>query len=178
MDDTKPVTAQPKTRFSAFRRSLYDDLPPKGTTLKQRIRLIIFSHHSPRQIALGMAIGIFLACSPFLGIHTVTALGLSLLFGASRLAAVLGTLVNNPVTMTFLYLFEIRLGSRILGFSLAMPQDIWENYAELFSLGRKVFLSLMTGFVILGLAASIVAYLFTLGAVLVIKRRRAGRHES
>ncbi len=178
MDDPKPVTLQKKTTFSSFRRSLYDELPPKGTSLKQRIRMVIFSHHSPREIALGAAIGIFLAFSPFMGMHTVAALGLALLFGASRLAAVLGTLFNNPVTMTFLYLFELRLGSRILGYSLAMPTDIWKNFLELFSLGRKVFLSIMTGFVILGFASAIVAYLITLGAVLYIKRRRARRQES
>ncbi len=172
------MNQQQETWLSSIRRSLYGDLPPKGTTLRQRIRMVIFSHHSPREIALGAAIGVFLAFSPFMGIHTVAALGLALLFGASRLAAVLGTLVNNPITMTFLYLFEIRLGARILGFSLTMPAGLWGNLKELFSVGRTVFLSIMTGFVVLGFISSIVAYLVTLGAVVYIKRRRARRQQS
>jgi uncharacterized protein (DUF2062 family) len=177
MDDSKSVTTRPKTGYSLFRSSLHADLPPKGTSLKQRIKMIVFSHDSPRQIALGTAIGVFLAFSPFLGIHTVAALGLAVLFRASRLAALLGTLVNNPVTMTFLYLFELRLGSRILGYSLTMPDDIWKNFMELFSLGRKAFLSIMTGFFILGSISAIIAYLLTLAAVVYVKRRRARRHQ-
>jgi uncharacterized protein (DUF2062 family) len=178
MDDSKPVNTRPKTAYSSLRSSLYTDLPPKGTSLKQRIRMIIFSHDSPRQIALGTAVGVFLGFSPFLGIHTIAALGLAVLFRASRLAAVLGTLVNNPVTMTFLYLFELRLGSRILGFSLTMPDNIWKNFMELFSLGRKAFLSIMIGFFILGTISAIIAYLLTLAAVVYIKRRRARRHRA
>jgi hypothetical protein len=175
MDDLKPETTDRKTTLSTFRQRLYDGLPAKGTSLRQRLRLIIFSHDSPRQIALGAAIGVFVAFSPFLGMHTLAALLFALLFRASKLAAVLGTLLNNPVTMTFIYLFEIRQGSRILGLSLTMPGDIWKNFMELFSIGRDALLSLMTGFIALGFIASIVIYLLTLGAVLYIKRRRARR---
>jgi hypothetical protein len=173
MDDPKPIAPRDKTLLPSLKRNLYDELPPKGTGLKQRILLIIFSHHSPREIAFGAAIGVFLACSPFLGIHTVAALALALLLGASRPAAFLGTLVNNPPTMAFIYLLEIKIGSYVLGYSLSLPGGIWKDIVDLFSLGRKAVLSVMTGFVILGLVSSITVYLVTLGAVLFIRKRRA-----
>ena len=46
---------------------------------------------------------------------------------------------------------------------------------ELFSLGRKAFLSIMTGFVIIGLVSSIAAYILTLGAVGYLRKRREGK---
>jgi uncharacterized protein (DUF2062 family) len=43
---------------------------------------------------------------------------------------------------------------------------------ELFSLGRKAFISIMAGFVIIGLVSSIVVYILTLGAVGYLRKRR------
>jgi hypothetical protein len=89
----------------------YSDLPRKGTTVREKIKILFLSDDSPRQIALGMAIGVFLACSPFIGIHTVAAVALAFVLRASRLAALIGTLINNPFTMAFFYFFEFELGS-------------------------------------------------------------------
>jgi uncharacterized protein (DUF2062 family) len=178
MDNLNNAAPDLKADRPSFRRRLYDGLPPKGTSLRDQIRMLIFSDNSPGQIALGAAIGIFLACSPFLGTHTLAALALALLFRASRPAAFLGTLVNNPVTMTFIYLLEIKLGSYVLGYSFILPGSIWKDLVDLFSLGRKAFLSIMTGFTILGLLSSITAYLATLGAVLFIRKRRAQKREA
>ena len=109
-----------------MRKRIYDGLPSRGTSLRQQIRTLIFSDDSQGQIALGAAIGVFVAFSPFVGTQTVAALGLALIFGASRLAAFLGTLLNNPVTMPFIYLLEMKLGSYLLGYPLAVPEGIWE----------------------------------------------------
>jgi uncharacterized protein len=175
MDDLRRTTSEPKP--ASLRSRLYDGLPSKGTRFRDQLRLLIFSDNSPGQIALGAAIGVFLACSPFLGIHTVAALGLALLFRASRLAAVMGTLINNPVTMAFIYLLEIKLGSCVLGYSLVLPEGIWKDLVDLFSLGRMTVFSVMTGFVIIGLVLSIAAYVLTQAAVVYVRRRRDEKHK-
>jgi uncharacterized protein (DUF2062 family) len=178
MDDLNRTVPEPKTAHPFFGKRIYDGLPSKGTSLRQQIRMIIFSDNSPGQIALGAAIGIFIACSPFLGMHTIAALALALLLRASRPAALLGTFANNPVTMAFIYLLEIKLGSHVLGYPLIMPGGIWKDLVDLFSLGRQALLSVITGFIIFGLLSSITVYLITLGTVLFIRKRRAQQSET
>ncbi len=178
MDDLNRTGPEAKAARPSLRRRIYDGLPPKGTSLREQIRMVIFSDNSPGQIALGAAIGIFLAFSPFLGFHTVAALVFSLLFRASRPAALLGTLANNPVTIAFIYLLEIKLGSYILGYSLTLPGGVWKDLVDLFSLGREALLSIMTGFMILGLVSAITAYLLTRGAVLYLRKKRTRKQET
>ncbi len=175
MDDLRSTPSDPKPKRASLRKRIYDGLPSRGTSLRQQIRTLIFSDDSQGQIALGAAIGVFVALSPFVGTQTITALGLSLIFGASRLAALVGTLLNNPVTMPLFYLLEMKLGSYLLGYRLAMPEGIWDSMTELFSLGRKAFISIMAGFVIIGLVSSIAAYILTLGAVGYLRKRREGK---
>lgn len=175
MADLKRNPPGPGPRRRSLRERIYDGLPSRGASLRQQIRALVFSHDSPAEIALGAAIGIFAALSPFVGTQTITALGLALIFGASRLAALVATLVNNPVTMPVFYLLEMKLGSRLLGYRLAVPDGIWENTAELLALGRKAFVSIVAGFAIIGLASSVATYLITLGAVGYLRKRRNER---
>jgi uncharacterized protein (DUF2062 family) len=151
----------------------YSDLPRKGTTVREKIKILFLSDDSPRQIALGMAIGVFLACSPFIGIHTVAAVALAFVLRASRLAALIGTLINNPFTMAFFYFFEFELGSSLLGLAIKVPKDILKNFVELFSIGTKAFLSVMVGFLVVGLVASSLAYIVVFWVAVYFKRRRA-----
>jgi uncharacterized protein (DUF2062 family) len=147
----------------------------KRKSVRELIRRVLLSDDSPQQIAFGVAIGVYLACSPFLGFHTVAALTLALIFRVSRLAAVLGTLINNPFTMAFLYLFELKVGSHLLGLHLKLPEHVWKNPVGLFSLGEKAFLSIIVGFLVVGLFASIVAFPISFAAARFFKARHARR---
>jgi uncharacterized protein len=171
MDNMKKTKAENKGDSSPPENKT-NDFPPKGTSIREQVSLLFLSDDSSRQIALGAAIGVFLAFSPFLGLHTIAAIALALFFRASRLAAVLGTLINNPVTMTFFYFFEIKLGSSILGLTLEIPHNLWKNISELFALGGKAFASIMTGFVIIGAVCAVLAYFITLGVANAIRSRR------
>jgi uncharacterized protein (DUF2062 family) len=65
---------------------------------------------SPRQIAMGLAVGVFFGCSPLMGLQIALALALATALGVNRPAAVAGTLVSNPFTSIPLYAFTYRLG--------------------------------------------------------------------
>ncbi len=178
MDNLRNTVSETKMTRPSLMSRIREGLPARGTSFKQQIRMLILSDNSPDQIALGTAIGIFIACSPFLGTHTVTALGLALLFHASRPAALLGTFANNPISMAFIYFAEIKLGSWILGYSLAMPKGLWSDFVELFSLGRQVILSLMVGFVIVGIVSAVGTYFFVRAAVLFVRKGKTTEHKS
>ena len=57
----------------------------------------------PHYVALGMAIGVFIAITPTIPFHTILAIVLAFLLKASKPAAILGVWVSNPVTVIFLY---------------------------------------------------------------------------
>src|SRR3954462_3668534 len=51
---------------------------------------------TPRSIAAGVATGVAVSLTPFVGLHLLLALGLASLAGGYLLAAAVGTLVGNP----------------------------------------------------------------------------------
>ena len=60
-------------------------------------------HGDPHYVAMGMAIGIFVACTPTIPFHTVIAIFLAFLFRGSKVAAAIGVWFSNPLTMPLLY---------------------------------------------------------------------------
>ena len=144
----------------------------KQTTFRATIKKLLLSDESTEKVALGMAIGIFISFSPFIGTHTWSALAISFLFGASRVAALVGTLFNNPITMPIFFFIEVKLGGFLLGLSLKLPDEVWTNMSEFLAFGKEVALSIIVGFVVIGIIASIIAYFVTYRIVIKFRSRR------
>lgn len=70
---------------------------------------------SPRELALGMALGIFCGMLPILPFQTALAVTLAFVLKASKITAALGTWVSNPPTWYALYFYSYKLGAYILG---------------------------------------------------------------
>jgi len=70
----------------------------------------------PHELALGMALGIFIGMTPTIPFHTIVAIALALSFKASKITAALGTWICNPLTIYFIYNYCYKIGSLILGF--------------------------------------------------------------
>ena len=50
----------------------------------------------PERTALAFAIGVFIAFSPFLGLHTILATLIAFVFRFNKVAIYTGTFINNP----------------------------------------------------------------------------------
>ncbi|MBI1747351.1 MAG: DUF2062 domain-containing protein [Acidobacteria bacterium] len=61
--------------------------------------------------SLAFAIGVFLAFSPFFGLHTVLGLLIGFLFGFNRVAIMIGVYTNTPWTIVPFYAFATYFGS-------------------------------------------------------------------
>ena len=72
---------------------------------------------SPHRIALAFGLGIWIAFSPLLGLHTIIALGIAFAFRLSRAAILIGCYVNNPWTLAPLFLAGTLVGCALLGVS-------------------------------------------------------------
>ncbi len=69
---------------------------------------------TPHAVALGFAIGVFTAVTPFLGTHMVVAALLAWIIGGSVVAALLGTFVGNPLTYPLFWYSTYEVGNLML----------------------------------------------------------------
>lgn len=90
---------------AAFRRLLAIDDPPERT-------------------ALAFSIGVFIAFSPFLGLHTIMATAVAFLFRFNKIAIYTGTFINNPfLTLVPIIIASYGVGAFILGRPLSIPDE-------------------------------------------------------
>jgi hypothetical protein len=72
---------------------------------------------SSSELALGMALGIFVGMMPIMPFQIAVAIALALLFKASKITAAIGTWISNPATWYIVYYYDYKLGSSLLGIS-------------------------------------------------------------
>lgn len=122
----------------------------------------------PREIALGLSLGLFVAMSPFMGFHTAIAVFIAAVLKWNKLSAAIGVWLSNPLTAPIIYGLTWFVGSNITGMTLA------ENLPETFSIRSSLALILKTpailwtltiGGIIVGIPLAIVSYHFTFGVV-------------
>jgi uncharacterized protein (DUF2062 family) len=70
---------------------------------------------TPHAVALGFAVGVFTATTPFLGTHMIMAVLLAWIIGGSIVAAILGTFVGNPLTYPVFWYGTYEVGRLMLG---------------------------------------------------------------
>jgi len=151
---------------AAFRRLLAIDDPPERT-------------------ALAFSIGVFIAFSPFLGLHTIMATALAFLFRFNKIAIYTGTFVNNPfLTLVPIIIASYAVGAFILGRPLSIPDEGLEllKHPRLFSgdyyqllfvqSWNNVVWPFSVGAITLSVVCSLLAYPLTLRALRAYRGRK------
>jgi uncharacterized protein (DUF2062 family) len=147
--------------------------------IKKFVSSLFALDDTPERIALAFAIGVFLAFSPLIGLHTFLGIVFAFLFGLNRLALFLGVFVNNPWTLVPIYGAGTYLGSLIVGFpsrpdlpdfewQALWSSGFWIQFAEQWQMLKPLIL----GSSILSVVASIFSYIAALH--IIKKRRRLG----
>ena len=129
---------------------------------------LIKGRESPERIARGMAIGVFIAFSPFLGLHTLLCIFLSLIFNGSKTASLFGSfLFCNPISIPVIYFSEFEVGKYIMKI-FKLEVDILTlsdfkhiTFKALIEIGKSVFIPVFIGSVVLGGIFAIIAYIFS-----------------
>ena len=103
------------------RRCAADEPMNSGTSIAARcspralFRRILSLDDTPHAVALGTAIGVFLACTPTFGIRVVLVLLVALATRRwlyfNRPAALIATCLSNPVTTVPVYYFDYQVGT-------------------------------------------------------------------
>ena len=68
---------------------------------------------TPQALSLGLATGIAVSFTPFIGLHALLAIFISWIIGGSMAAALIGTLFGNPWTFPFIWYFTFEIGQFI-----------------------------------------------------------------
>ena len=92
-------------------------------------RAILMLDDTPHSIALGTAIGLFIAWTPTVGIHMILVVAFTFALRANRLAALIAVYVSNPVTIIPMYWLEYKLGAFSLDQQLTY-NDFVENLGD------------------------------------------------
>jgi hypothetical protein len=134
-------------------------------TIRGIFRAILHLQDTPHRIALAFGLGVFIAFSPLLGIHTGLALGLAFLFRLSRVAILAGAWINNPWTLAPMFVTGTALGCGILGVAPeSLDQVQWSLkgrafYEALWEGLRPLLLPFVVGNTILGVVGGGLSYL-------------------
>jgi uncharacterized protein (DUF2062 family) len=157
---------------------------------------ILHVDDTSQRIALGVAVGIWTAFTPFLGLHMFLALAIAALIRANKALAVLFVWITNPFTMFPIYASSYLAGRFLLGrlhHSSVQPGQIGELLGNLFSFQNmltclyssafwkdlakvfgKIGLEVTVGGFVLGTLAAILGY-FATRWIVTTHRAKSGR---
>lgn len=154
---------------------------------------------TPKKIARGIGIGVFVSFTPFFGLHFLLAAGLAILFRGNIIASLLATFFGNPISFPIIATGSMSLGHLILGRRLHPEShrsvlhlfsdaagDFWFNLKAMFTgdvadwtaLGEfmhELFLPYLVGGLLPGLLAGTVVYFISEPVISVYQKRRKGR---
>ncbi|MDT8854523.1 DUF2062 domain-containing protein [Paracoccaceae bacterium Fryx2] len=139
----------------------------------------------PHRIARGVFAGCFISFTPLFGFHFFGAALLAWVMRGNILAALLATVIGNPVTFPIIAVTSLELGRWMLGVGeplgfvtivaafTSAGVEIWDNLIAIFtadpthwesltSFFRVIFLPYLVGGILPGLAASFTLYYLTL----------------
>jgi len=154
---------------------------------RSTIRRLLAIDDPPERTALAFSIGVFIAFSPFLGLHTILATLLAFIFRFNKVAIYTGTFINNPfLTLVPIIVASYGVGAFILGRPLHIPQagvellkdpEIFsgEYYRRLASQSRYIVEPFAVGGMVLSVVCSAIAYPLTLRALRLYRTRRHGQ---
>lgn len=104
----KPAHFWERTRVTLFPRHSY------ARSLKYFQKRILRLNATPHAIAAGLAAGVLVSFTPFLGLHFFFAFVIAYVLAGNMIAAAAGTLIGNPLTFPLIWSVTLQLGQGIL----------------------------------------------------------------
>ncbi len=147
--------------------------------IRGRIISIFQMNDSPNKLALAFALGVFIAFSPTIGLHTVSCLLFAWMFRLSKAVVLFtATLVNNPWTIVPLFGFCLWFGMVITGSEIAIPEIAWNELTvnSAYLILKPYLWPFIAGTVVLGVVASIISYFVIYWVV--VRYRKSEREQN
>ncbi|WP_170984201.1 DUF2062 domain-containing protein [Rhodoligotrophos defluvii] len=145
---------------------------------------------TPHRIAVGIASGVFVSFTPFIGLHFLLAALIALALKGNVLASAIGTVVGNPLTFPLIWMTSYNIGMKLLGrtpskavadtsppdLSVMLLEPSDHAWGRLWAVLEPMLLPMTIGGALLGLVfAAISYYIARIGIEAYQSRRNAGR---
>lgn len=149
---------------------------------RANFRRLLALDDPPERTARAFAIGVFIAFSPFLGLHTIMATLVAFIFRFNKIAVYSGTFINNPfLTLVPIIVASYAIGALVLGQPLRIsPEGLdllkephlltGDYYRQLLREGTAIVWPFTIGATVLSVVCSAIAYPVTFW--LLRKRRK------
>ena len=140
---------------------------------KTKIRYLLALHNTPQEIALGVALGIFIGIAFPYGLHTLTAICISLLIPkTNKIAIIGGTYVSIPPTVPFIVWAGYEIGRFILHGNY--PALSWASLRQMdYRAVLELYYPVLVGSAVLGALSAGVGYWITFHLAQAIKNKGA-----
>ena len=113
----------------------------------------------PHFVAMGMAIGVFVAATPTMPFQTAIAIALAYVLRSSKAAAAIGVWLSNPITFPVFYLASYKLGT--LFFGISASYEAGGKPVHILKLGADITIAALTGGIVIGLCLATATYFIT-----------------
>lgn len=101
-----------------------------GKQLRELLYRLRTEGGSPGRVAAAVGLGVFIGCSPFVGLHLLLCVAFAWIFRLNRMLTYLASHVSLPGVWPLLLLAEVQIGRRLRGAPLLTfhsfhPDDLW-----------------------------------------------------
>ncbi len=123
----------------------------------------------PREIALGLSLGLFIGMTPSLGFQTAIAIFLAAILKWNKISAAIGVWITNPFSAPFVYSFTYLIGAKIFGVSNSFnpPTELSFSIAlDILKKTPEIFWVLTIGGIIIGLPIAVIGYYLSYSSLL------------
>jgi uncharacterized protein (TIGR03546 family) len=154
-----------------------------GRSLARRLRRwvryqylrILRQKASPHNIALGVALGIFVGFLPIIPFQTVVVLTLAFIFRGNKVAAAICTVISNPLNVIPFYTMLYFVGRVFLPLEVPAFDPNHLTMHEFIGTGWDFFAIMCVGGVVLGIPSFFLSYFATRKGIMAYRERKAMR---
>ena len=146
--------------------------------VRLRFRGVLHLDDPPWRIALALAVGVFISCTPFYFLQTLLAVLIAIVFRLNKAATVAGTWLNLPWLQPLVYAAALKVGTLVVPdaegavgtLHVLLQRPTAFSWDELLELAEGMSVALLVGTTLVGVVAAIATYLV---AFRLISARRA-----
>ena len=132
---------------------------------------------SPHAIASGFACGSMVSFTPLLGLHFLLAIVFAYIIRGNYVAALLGTIVGNPITFPFIWGLIYKVGAFVTSTKQKeLNHEI--NFDMIITQTYEIFLPMLLGGAILAIPVWLTTYLLTHSFILSYKKSKLKKNKN
>jgi len=127
-----------------------------------KIKKILQLDCPPNRIAAAAALGVIIGFSPYIGFHTVLAIGISFVFNLPLYPLIVGAYITNPFTFIPIYTVCYKFGEMVTRQSADFSVDFSEiTFSCLLTTAKSLIYPFFVGAHLLGLILGSITYILT-----------------